>query len=221
MKLSKLQKPLWLSPTKWSTNSVILVVAILSFGLIYWFFVVKDFVEATDQKITFLIAAFGLVFSVLKVWLDKDNAKENFKKNVRYEEYKKVRQLTHDFFQCLSEFMAIPAEPKTLEYRLAGIRNEISVIINTTNKSIYPNIIKNESVIQFGELSDKIVTSTSQYRYNLDKCKEKQDQGLDNYRYLVEIETLNWHNQTVKYLHELHKCKYGLFEFMEKTIIDK
>lgn len=64
----------------------------LIFGLflIYFIFIKQNFIKNLDQKITFIIASFGVLFSILQFWYNSLRHRNDFLRNMGYEEYKRI-----------------------------------------------------------------------------------------------------------------------------------
>jgi hypothetical protein len=187
--------------------------------LIYYIFIQQDIVKELDQKITFIIASFGALFSIIQFWINSIRHRDDFIRNLRYEEYKRVREITNRFFNSLSENMGEEQNIHRLSRILMDIKNELVVIMQITNKSIFKGILQNESVIEFGKKSDIILTKTDQLRYKIDQLNDKKDSYGDTLQFAISVEIMNWHNEMIGEISELHRLKYHLFEFMEDKLI--
>lgn len=193
----------------------------LGLFLIYFIFIQMNFVKALDQKIAFIIASFGVLFSIIQFWVNSIRHKNDFIKVMRYDEYKRVREITNRFFNSLSENMGEKHDIHLLSRQLGDIKNELVVIMQMTNKSIFKDILENESVIDFGKKSDLILTKTDQLRYKIDGLYEKKDKYGDTFQFAISVEIMNWHNEMIGVIKELHELKYCLFEFMEHKLIQE
>jgi len=187
--------------------------------LIYFIFIQKNYVCDVGQKIAFIIASFGVLFSVIQFWVNSIRHRTDFLRNMRYDEYKRVREITNRFFNLLSENMGEKHDIHLLSRQLMDIKNELVVIIQMTNKSLFKDILKNESVVEFGKKSDELLARTDKLRFDLDTLHEKKNTFGDVFNFAIEVEIMNWHNEVREMIKELHELKYYLFEFMEDKII--
>lgn len=187
--------------------------------LIWYIYIQKNLVKDLGQKITFIIASFGVLFSIIQFWVNTIRHRADFIRSMRYEEYKRVRELTNRFFNSLSENMGEKQNIHLLSRQLMDIKNELVVIMQITNKSIFKGILENESIIEFGEKSDLILERTDKLRYDLDKLYEKKETKGDIFQFAIGVEIMNWHNKVREIISELHELKYHLFKFMEDKII--
>jgi hypothetical protein len=187
--------------------------------LIYYIFIQKNVVSDVGQKIAFIIASFGVLFSIIQFWINSIRHRDDFIKNMRYDEYKRVREIINSFFNSLSENMGEKQNIHLLSRQLMDIKNELVVIMQMTNKSIFKGILENEAVIEFGQKSDTIILRTDQLRYKIDEWHEKKKVSEDMLQFAIEVEIMNWHNEIREIIKELHILKYRLFDFMEDKII--
>ena len=187
--------------------------------LIYFIFIQQNLVCDLGQKITFIIASFGALFSVIQFWVNSIRHRDDYIRNMRYEEYKRVREITNRFFNTLSENMGEEHNIHLLSRQLMDIKNEFVVIMQITNKSIFKNILQNERIIEFGKKSDLILERTDKLRYDIDKLREKKGTRGDVLNFAVEVEIMNWHNEVREIIKDLHELKYHLFDFMEDKLI--
>jgi hypothetical protein len=195
------------------------VCLILGLILIYLIFIQKNLVKDLDQKITFIIASFGALFSIIQFWVSSIRHRNDFIKMMRYDEYKRIRELINRFFNSLSENMGEKQNIHLLSRQLTDIKNELVVIIQMTNKSIFKGILENKSIIEFGQKTDAILVQTDKLRYKIDEMNEKKNVTEDVMQFAIGIEIMNWHNELIPIIKELHILKYRLFEFIEHRLI--
>jgi hypothetical protein len=202
-------------------NQTILVWISFLIGLllIYYLFIYLNLVSNLDQKITFIIASFGILFSITQFWFSSIHRKTDFIRNMRYEEYRKVREVTNNFFFYLNENMLAEPNIHLLVRQLIKTKYELTVIIQMSNKTILPGILDNESVKRFGQVSDEIITKTDKLRSKLDILVNKRTLAGSGVDTEIEIEKMNWHNDILGNLVELHELKYHIFSLFEKEII--
>lgn len=81
-----------------------------------------------------------------------------------------------------------------LSRQLVYLKNEITVIIQITNKSIFKGILENDHVKEFGVKSESVVFQTDKLRVKLDKLYEKRDAIGSDVNFQIEINIMNWHN---------------------------
>ncbi|MBE0640130.1 MAG: hypothetical protein IH598_16575 [Bacteroidales bacterium] len=193
----------------------------LIFGLflIYFIFIRHDLIRNPEQKITFIIASFGILFSILQFWYNSIRHRNDFLRNMGYEEYKRIRELTNRFFNALYENMQGDQNIHLLSRQLVNLKNEISAIIRITNKSIFKGILENDYVKEFGVKSESVVLKTDELRAKLDKLFEKKEALGNLVDFEIEVEKMNWHNEIRDIIKELYELKYHVFEFMEKKLV--
>lgn len=193
---------------------------ILGLFTIYFLFIKCDFVTELDQKITFIIASFGILFSGIQFWMGSIRGKKEFIKTMRYEEYKRTRELINRFFNYLSDNMGEENDIHLLDRQLVSVKNELAVIIQTTNNSIFKGIKDVEEVKKFGIVSDEIITLTDKLRYDIDKYNQQRKKVGQTIDFTIEVKIMNWHNDIRENIKELHELKYHMLKFMEEKIIE-
>ncbi len=195
------------------------VIIFLGIIAIYFIFIFFDIVPKTDQKITFIIASFGALFSIIQFWISSISRRMDFIKRIQYEEYLRVRELIQIFFNHLSENMVQVRDIHSLVRQLNNTRNELSVIINSNNKSILSGVTKNQSVINFGEKLNEVIIKTDKFRLESDRFEKAKNSSKGKPDWSIKIEEMNWRNDILKDVKTLHELKYDLLFAIEKKII--
>lgn len=185
---------------------------IIGVALIYVLFIHCELVEDTEQQITFIIASFAVLFSIVQFWLDAIRSKRDFANTIRYEEYKKARELVNEFIKAVVDIDIEYGHIELLSAKLTNTKNELVAIIQTSNDSIFKGILNDERVKEFGVTTDKILSITRTFRNAVEGLHPIRDSRK------FESNWITWKLNVSKYNRSLHSSKYGIFNFMENKI---
>lgn len=203
---------------KYNLQLIILWISfILLLSIIIFFLYRPNIIKETSERLTILIASIGILFSITQLFSNNINKNIAFLRQIRYDEYKRVRALMHRFFDSISGAMNKELDVYTLVHKLTTTKNELATILNVNNKTIFYGIHNNKSVKEFGEISDEIIIRTDQLRSKTDKLNNSQEETLLLVE--LEIEKMNWHNEIIEKVEKLHNLKYELLGFIENKTI--
>jgi hypothetical protein len=196
----------------------IIVIFIIGAFLVWFIFIEKNVLTNIAEKITAIIAFFGILISGIQILINEIKRKREFYKQLRYSEYKSIRNQIQKFTNLLNDHLVNEPNPHLLENKLMNITNELAVTINTSNSKLFPGIIDNENSKNFDNLISDILIRTSQYRKKFDDIRKNQKKQETSGDFEIKINAMNWHNEIVTKLKEVHSEKYKLFEFLENYI---
>ena len=193
------------------------IFAILGLSIIWFLFIKLDLITEKPQKITFIIASLGILFSITQFIYSNLRHKDNVIYQIRYQEYNKLISLFNLYTNLMNDCMQKESSPNEIVNRLMNINNEIAVLINTTSNWIFPDLKLSSESKKLSELTGNVLILTSKFmnKYNgiLDKFSEAND-----YTPHIEIERMNWHNSVQPLLKEIHKVKYQLFAIIQNYL---
>lgn len=194
----------------------------------WWILFKSKWFTDTDSSLGFFIAIIGLLFSIMQFQIHLINRKNDYLRDIKYNEYQRLRKLINDFSNLINENMMIEPNPFNLEYSLVNIRNEISEIIKLNNNRIFKDILQKPSAKNFDTITSKIILKASQYRKSFEEAKENETK-IDSpkggqYDILFELEKFElqnkWHNETRELLKEFYRDKSKLLDELQIYLID-
>jgi len=141
----------------------IIVIFIIGAFLVWFIFIERNVLTNIAEKITAIIAFFGILISGIQILINEIKRRREFYKQLRYSEYKSIRNHIQKFTNLLNDHLVNEPNPYLLENKLMNINNELAVTINTSNSKLFPGIIDNENSKNLDNLISDILIRTSQY----------------------------------------------------------
>jgi hypothetical protein len=192
---------------------------VFSLFLIWYLFIKKDWIPEVDQKLTFILGFFAVAFSVFQFIINNQKDNERYLNQIRLDEYRRIRIIFQDFIDTLNNGLSEIITPIEAENRLLNLRNELSVLMNTNNSRIFPNLKQQVSSKKIDELSEKILLTTSKIRVSYQKTIENElvkEIGMQNLK--LGLLYMEWGNSVKDDLKELMEERTILLDYLQSIM---
>lgn len=172
----------------------------------YLFFHLKV-VEEVPLQITGILSTLGFGFALFQFGFKHITAERRRTFDLRYAAYKEVIMLVETITETINEELTATKilEVNDLLAKLTNQINRLSSTLNEYNYYLFLKITSTQESKKLEETTKKIIIRTDKYRAAVEKAISIGNVEKNNF--LETLEAMNWHNDVLKYLQELHQNK--------------
>jgi hypothetical protein len=186
--------------------------------LIWYLFLIDDFVSKSEERITGVFASLALGFGIFQFWLIELNTDRRKLYDLRYESYKEfVLQI-----ERVSESLHIEMtgdEISSIHNLLSRLMNHLDRInssIAMTSDYLFPDLHLKPETKSIVSIVGSILTKTNEFRLKVEKAnREGKDVARD---FLHSHDRMHWHNEIRELLDELHTSKYDFYRLLRNYL---
>ncbi len=184
----------------------------------WYLFFFLNLIEGIALQITAIISYLGFGFALFQFWFNHITTEKRRIYDMRYSGYKEVISLIDAITETLNEEMSNSriVEVYSILGKLTNQINKLASTLNEFNQYLFPKINETNESKLIQDLMEKIIRRTDKYRHELER--EIKLGNPDGNNFLETIHSMNWHNDIIKYLKELHENKYSFYRRLREHI---
>ena len=173
-------------------------------------------VQGIALQITVIISYLGFGFALFQFWFNHITTEKRRTYDMRYNGYKEVICQIDSVAETLNEELSSNriVEVYGLLAKLTNQINKLASTLNEFNHYLFPKINETKESKIIEDIMEKIIRRTDSYRIAIEKQIKLGNPDGNNF--LETVEAMNWHNEILKHLKELHQNKYKLYRCLRE-----
>ena len=195
---------------------VIWTLFVVSLILICYAIIFKNWITEFDQKITYFLSSFAIVFSIFQYSISNAKDKDRYIGQLRIEEYRQIRLLIQEFINTVNTGLSENVSLIETENKLINFKNELAVLIKSNNSIIFPGLMQQESSKTLDEIFEKILIETSKARKEYQKFLDTKSTAKE---FGLEVIKMNWDSIIRDDFKKSFEIRDKLLKYLQSTII--
>jgi hypothetical protein len=200
---------------------------IISLLFILYAFSFTNWVPELEQKLTYILASFSIVFSIFQYSINNQRDRDRYLhqlqieesrylSQLRIEEYRQIRLLIQEFINTVNNGLSENVSLIETASKLLNRKNELANLIKSNNSKLFPGLMQQESSKTLDEIFEKILLETS-------KARQKYQKILDSNSVAKEFETeilkMNWDLEIRNDFKKAFEIRDNLLQYLQSLII--
>lgn len=158
---------------------LILLLGVLT--IIFVIFIGWSKVDSIETRITGIITAFGVGFTLFQFWVAEINKNRRQDYELRYNEYLRAQKILDAIPNTLNEEMARKemANPHGVYSKLMNLINQFKSFVNNHNDHLFPGLKDKEVTKQVNKILGEIMEKTDSFKTEIEKYENRKEDGAN------------------------------------------